>query len=60
MMFFGLFVGIVFQFTRGDYRPVFLLAGTAYLLAILLIQMLAPQLEPGAGELTLTLAAADV
>jgi ACS family hexuronate transporter-like MFS transporter len=45
MMFFGLFVGFVLQITKGNYLPVFLLAGTAYLFAILLIHLLAPRLE---------------
>jgi MFS transporter, ACS family, hexuronate transporter len=45
MMFFGLFIGFVLEITKGNYTPVFLLAGTAYLLAIVLIQLLAPRLE---------------
>jgi MFS transporter, ACS family, hexuronate transporter len=45
MIFFGLFIGLVLEITKGNYTPVFLLAGTAYLLAIVLIQLLAPRLE---------------
>ncbi len=44
MMFFGLFVGLVLQMTHGNYTPLFLLAGFAYLLAILFIHLLAPRL----------------
>jgi MFS transporter, ACS family, hexuronate transporter len=44
MMFFGLFVGFILQFTRGNYAPVFLLAGSAYLVAIAVIHLLAPKL----------------
>jgi nitrate/nitrite transporter NarK len=44
-MFFGLLVGFILQITKGNYAPVFFLAGTAYLVAILLIQILAPRLE---------------
>ncbi len=45
MMFFGLFVGLVLQITHGNYMPVFILAGSAYLLAILLIHLLVPRLQ---------------
>lgn len=45
MMFFGLFVGFVLQITHGNYMPVFVLAGSAYLLAITVIQVLVPRLE---------------
>lgn len=45
MMFFGLFVGFVLQITHGNYIPVFVLAGSAYLLAITVIQVLVPRLE---------------
>jgi ACS family hexuronate transporter-like MFS transporter len=44
MMFFGVFIGIVLQLTGGNYIPVFLLAGSAYLVAIGLIHLLAPRL----------------
>jgi ACS family hexuronate transporter-like MFS transporter len=45
MMFFGLFIGFVLQITNGNYVPVFLIAGIAYLFAILFIHLLAPRLE---------------
>jgi len=45
MMFFGLFIGFVLQITKGNYTPVFALAGSAYLLAFLIVQLLAPRLE---------------
>ena len=44
MMFFGLLIGFVLQLTHGNYVPVFLLAGSAYLVAIAVIQLLAPKL----------------
>ncbi len=44
MMFVGLLIGLVLQITHGNYMPVFLLAGSAYLLAILIIHLLAPKL----------------
>ena len=44
MMFFGLFIGFVLQLTHGNYVPVFLIAGSAYLVAIGVIQLLAPKL----------------
>jgi len=44
MMFFGVFIGLVLQLTRGNYVPVFLLAGSAYLVAIAVIHLLAPRL----------------
>ena len=43
MMFFGAFIGIVLEVTHS-YVPVFLMAGTAYLIAIGVIQMLVPRL----------------
>ena len=45
MMFFGLLVGFVLQITHGNYVPVFLLAGSAYLIAIGIIHLLAPKLS---------------
>ena len=45
MMFFGTVVGLILQITHGNYGPVFLMAGTAYLIAIGCIQLLAPQLD---------------
>jgi ACS family hexuronate transporter-like MFS transporter len=44
MMFFGLFVGFILQLTHGNYIPVFLLAGSAYIVAIAVIHLLAPRL----------------
>ena len=44
MMFFGLLIGLVLQLTHGNYVPVFLIAGSAYLVAIAVIQLLAPKL----------------
>ena len=48
MMFFGLFIGFILQAAHGDYVPVFLIAGSAYLIAIGAIQLLAPRLERAA------------
>ncbi|WP_058835910.1 MFS transporter [Luteimonas abyssi] len=39
------FTGILLQ-TTGSYLPVFLMAGSAYLLALLVVHLLAPRLEP--------------
>jgi ACS family hexuronate transporter-like MFS transporter len=39
------FTGFLLQFT-GSYVPVFIMAGSAYLIALLFIQLLAPRLEP--------------
>jgi MFS transporter, ACS family, hexuronate transporter len=39
------FTGLLLQFT-GSYVPVFVMAGSAYLIALLCIQGLAPRLEP--------------
>jgi ACS family hexuronate transporter-like MFS transporter len=44
MMLFGLFIGFVLQITHGNYAPVFLLAGSAYLIAIAVIHLLVPRL----------------
>jgi MFS transporter, ACS family, hexuronate transporter len=44
MMCVGLLIGVVLQITHGNYMPVFILAGSGYLLAISLIQLLAPRL----------------
>jgi ACS family hexuronate transporter-like MFS transporter len=46
MMFFGTFVGFILKVTNNNYVPVFLMAGSAYLLAILTIHLLAPKLSP--------------
>jgi len=45
MTFFGLFIGFILQKTHGNYVPVFLLAGSAYLLAIGTIHLLVPKLS---------------
>ena len=39
------FVGFLLE-TTGSYVPVFILAGSAYLLALLVVHLLAPRLEP--------------
>ena len=39
------FTGFVLQFT-GSYVPMFVIAGTAYLIALAIIQFLVPNLEP--------------
>jgi ACS family hexuronate transporter-like MFS transporter len=41
------FTGVVLQFT-GSYVPVFVLAGSAYLAALLAVHLLVPRLEPAA------------
>jgi MFS transporter, ACS family, hexuronate transporter len=46
MMFFGTFVGFILKVTGNNYVPVFLMAGSAYLLAILAIHLLVPKLSP--------------
>jgi MFS transporter, ACS family, hexuronate transporter len=45
MMFFGTFVGYLLKLTHDNYVPVFVLSGSAYLIAILLIHLLAPKLS---------------
>jgi MFS transporter, ACS family, aldohexuronate transporter len=45
MMFFGLLIGLVLTLTHGNYAPVFLMAGTAYLFAIAVIHLIVPRLE---------------
>ena len=42
------FTGFLLQYT-GSYVPVFVMAGSAYLLALLVIQLLIPKLEPASG-----------
>ncbi|MBV8842475.1 MAG: MFS transporter [Bryobacterales bacterium] len=44
-MFISTFIGMLLQFT-GSYVPVFMLAGSAYAVALLCIHVLAPRLEP--------------
>ena len=39
------FTGFLLE-TTGSYVPVFLMAGSAYLLALLVVHLLAPRLEP--------------
>jgi len=39
------FTGLVLQFT-GSYLSVFIIAGSAYLVALAIIHLLAPTLEP--------------
>jgi ACS family hexuronate transporter-like MFS transporter len=39
------FTGFLLE-TTGSYVPVFIMAGSAYLLALLLVHLLAPRLEP--------------
>jgi ACS family hexuronate transporter-like MFS transporter len=41
------FTGFLLQFT-GSYVPVFIMAGSAYLIALAVIHWLAPNLEPAA------------
>jgi len=43
------FVGFLLQ-TTGSYVPVFLMAGSAYLIALVVVQLLAPRLEPARLE----------
>lgn len=45
MMFFGTFVGYLLQLTNNNYVPVFVLSGSAYLVAFLFIHLLAPKLS---------------
>jgi MFS transporter, ACS family, hexuronate transporter len=42
-------VGYILQFT-GSYVPIFIIAGSAYLVALLVIQLLVPRLEPARFE----------
>ncbi len=44
-MFIATFTGLVLQFT-GSYLPVFIIAGSTYLVALAIIHLLAPTLEP--------------
>jgi MFS transporter, ACS family, hexuronate transporter len=46
MMVFGTFVGFVLRMTNNNYVPLFILAGSAYLVAILTIHLLVPKLSP--------------
>lgn len=50
-MFIATATGLLLQWT-GSYTPIFILAATAYLLALLIIHLLAPELEPAkVGEI---------
>ena len=42
-------VGLILQYT-GSYLPIFIIAGSAYLVALLVIHLLAPRLEPADVE----------
>ena len=44
-MFIALIVGEILQRT-GSYVPIFLIAGSAYLIALAVVHLLAPQLKP--------------
>jgi ACS family hexuronate transporter-like MFS transporter len=46
MMFFGTLVGFILKLTHSNYAPVFAMAGSAYLVAILVIHLLVPRLSP--------------
>lgn len=48
-MFIAKLVGYILQST-GSYVPIFIIAASAYLIALLIIQLLAPKLEPAAVE----------
>ncbi|MET0752750.1 MAG: MFS transporter [Pyrinomonadaceae bacterium] len=39
-------VGLILQYTNNSYFSVFIIAGSAYLVALLIIHLLAPKLEP--------------
>lgn len=45
MMVFGPFIGFVLKITHNNYVPVFIISGSAYLLALLIVQTLAPKLN---------------
>lgn len=45
-IFVALSVGLLLQFTRNNYVPVFIAAGSAYLSALLIVHALVPRLEP--------------
>jgi ACS family hexuronate transporter-like MFS transporter len=42
-------VGLILQYT-GSYLPIFIIAGSAYLVALAVIHLLAPRLEPANVE----------
>jgi ACS family hexuronate transporter-like MFS transporter len=43
---FGPLTGLILKWTNKNYLPIFIICGTAYLVAFALIQWLAPRLEP--------------
>jgi MFS transporter, ACS family, hexuronate transporter len=45
MAFISTLVGYVLKWTNGNYAPLFVVCGTGYLMALLIIQVLAPKLE---------------
>jgi ACS family hexuronate transporter-like MFS transporter len=45
MAFISTLVGYVLKWTNGDYAPLFVVCGTGYLMALLIIQVLAPNLK---------------
>ncbi len=49
-MLIAIVVGEILQRTSGNYVPIFVMAGTAYLVALLVIHLLAPRLEPARLE----------
>ncbi len=46
MIAFGPFIGFMLKVTNNNYVPVFMVAGSAYLLALFVIQLLVPRLDP--------------
>ena len=50
MIFFGTLVGFILKMTHNNYMPVFMMAGSAYLLAILIIHLWAPRLAPASVD----------
>jgi ACS family hexuronate transporter-like MFS transporter len=42
-------VGYILEWT-GSYVPIFIMAGSAYLIALLVIHLLAPRIEPATLE----------
>ncbi|MBO0720876.1 MAG: MFS transporter, partial [Blastocatellia bacterium] len=48
-MLISIVVGLILKWT-GSYVPIFIIAGSAYLLALLIIHLLAPNLEPAKVE----------
>ena len=49
-MFIAMLVGAILQATKGSYVYIFIVAGSAYLVALALIQLLVPRLEPAVLE----------